>query len=57
MRHLSVPYYEGLAIKDIFANIANKDNFRWYMPVIRELNRLPKQWIINVAFTVIGEPF
>ena len=27
------------------------------MPIEREIEKIPKQWIINVAYTVIGESF
>ena len=27
------------------------------MPCVKELPKLPKQWISNVAYTVIGEDF
>ena len=57
MKHLTVPQYEGLAIKDILQNIGMKDNFRLYMPIVKEVMRLPKQFIINVAFSIIGDPF
>ena len=57
MKHLSVPQYEGLNVQDILKNIAMKDGFRNYMPVIKEIPKLPKQFIINVAYSIIGEPF
>ena len=28
-----------------------------YFPIAKELLKLPRQWIINVAVTVVGEPF
>ena len=27
------------------------------MPIEKELSKLPKQWICNIAFSLIGEPF
>ena len=27
------------------------------MPIEKELPKLPKQWICNVAYSIIGEPF
>ena len=27
------------------------------MPIQKEMQKLPKQWIVNVAYTLIGEPF
>ena len=34
-----------------------KDNFRLYMPIVKEIPKLPKQFIINVAYSIIGTPF
>ena len=34
-----------------------KDEFRYYMPCLKEIIRLPKQFIINVAYSIIGDPF
>ena len=28
-----------------------------YVPQDRELLKVPRQWLIDVAFTVIGQPF
>jgi hypothetical protein len=28
-----------------------------YFPILKEQVKLPRQWIINVLFSVIGEPF
>ena len=57
VKHLAVPHYEGLGVQDILKNIGMKDDFRRYMPVIKEIPKLPKQFIINVAYSIIGEPF
>ena len=34
-----------------------KSDFRLYMPIIKEISKLPKQFIINVAYSIIGDPF
>ena len=57
MKHLTVPHYEGLTVQDILKNIGMKDDFRLYMPIIKEIPKLPKQFIINVAYSIIGDPF
>ena len=57
MKHLSVPHYEGLTVMDILKNIGMKDDFRLYMTIFKEISKLPKQFIINVAFSIIGDPF
>ena len=57
MKHLAVPHYEGLTVQDILKNIGMRDNFRLFMPIVKELPKLPKQFIINVAYSIIGDPF
>ena len=54
MKHLTLPHYKGLSIQDILKNIGMKDNFRLYMPIVKEIPKLPKQFIINVAYSIIG---
>ena len=31
--------------------------FQLHMPIVKELPKLPKQWICNVAYSLIGDPF
>ncbi len=28
-----------------------------HMPMHKEMAKLPKQWVVNVAYTILGEPF
>ena len=36
---------------------AKYENVADYMPDGADLLRMPRQWLINVAYTIIGEPF
>ena len=29
----------------------------FYLPEDRDMHKVPRQWLVNVAYTVIGEPF
>jgi hypothetical protein len=51
------PFYEGLSIDDIFECFGSCDDFAIHMPIPKEAKRLHKAFIVNVAATVIGEPF
>ena len=31
--------------------------FKLHMPILKEFPKLPKQWIINVAYTLLGDQF
>jgi hypothetical protein len=46
-----------LTIETIFAFCESHTGFWEYMPIERELPYLPRQWLINVAYTIIGAPF
>ena len=57
MRHLAVPQYETLYTNDILKKVGNSNDFQRHMPIQKEMIKLPKQWIINVAYSLIGDPF
>ena len=53
---LFAPLYKGLKI-EIFLEEGFKDpNVKHYLPDQRDLHRLPRQYIVNVIFTVVGQP-
>ena len=57
VRFISIPQYDGLTIEELL-NIRNQypdiDN---YMPEERDFARLPRQWIANVMYTIVGDEF
>jgi hypothetical protein len=56
--HLYCPQYETLSLKKIHGFIENFEQCYDYYPASKiEIDRLPKQFVINVAYTVLGEPF
>jgi hypothetical protein len=52
-----VPQYEGLKIQSILDQFGQHMAFLQHMPIEKELSKLPKQWICNVAYSLIGDPF
>ena len=57
VKYLSVPQYKGLGIEKILEEAIKYPEMLNYLPVEDEYARLPRQWIINVAYTLIGKPF
>jgi hypothetical protein len=58
VKHLYVPYYENLTVKEIIHFSArNFVEVGVYFPEIKEQAKLPRQWIINILFSTIGDPF
>ena len=56
-KNLHVPLYTGLSIENILEKCRSLDELPPYLPDERDLRKLPRQWIINVVYSVIGEPF
>ena len=58
VRHVTVPQYEGLALKDI-AQVLNEfhPEVYEYLPDSMEIHKVSKEWICNVCASVIGSAF
>ena len=57
MVHLTVPQYEGLTLDDILEKWKGHQTLMQYLPIEREIIKLPKQFVINVCYKIIGHPF
>ena len=57
MKFLYCPQYEALNIARILETASKHPCFRLYMPEDRDMHKVPRQWIINVAYSVVGETF
>lgn len=54
---LYVPLYRGLSIENIMEFGMKTDHVRHYLPEERDLHRLPRQFIVNIIFTIVQDPF
>ena len=50
--NLHVPCYEGLTVKEIMSKGLEHNDVRSYLPDDRDIRRLPRQWIINVIYSL-----
>ena len=50
--NLHVPCYEGLTVKEIMSKGLEHDDVRNYLPDDRDIRRLPRQWIVNVIYSL-----
>ena len=57
VQHLSVPHYEGLDLREFFAQAAQHPETAAYFPDDDEFRKLTRQWVINVTYTLVGRPF
>ena len=57
-RHIYVPHYETLTIKKIldFLDDGNSQVFD-YLPDLRELDKIAREWICNVCASVLQDEF
>lgn len=56
IKSIYVPIYKGLSIDDLFKKADETPGVFDYFPERRDFSRLPRQWIANVLFTVVGKP-
>ena len=52
-----VPQYEGLTCETILGLRVWHPEVNAFLPDDRDLSKLPRQWLANVFYTVIGGPF
>jgi len=58
IKHLYVPQFEHLAIKDMMAYCSGIPKVMKAFPTeAKEIDKLPRQYIINVIYTLVGKPF
>ena len=58
VKHLNVPQYEGLKIEAFFKFANNYPEVLRALPTEQaEKEKLPRQYVINVIYTLVGEPF
>ena len=54
---LNVPQYEGLSIETILEKGEENPQVAKYLPDERDLPRLPRSFIVNVTYTLLGDSF
>ena len=49
--------YENLSIERILETARKNPQVPYYLPDDRDMHKVPRQWLINVVYTIIGKPF
>ena len=57
IKHISIPCFEGLYIKDLLKFGLQYKNVIESLPPENEIPKLPRQYIANIIFTRVGKPF
>ena len=53
---LHVPFYKGLTIEKLLEEGKKKPELMNYLPEERDMHRLPRYFIVNVVYTIVGQP-
>ena len=56
IRYLSLPQYTGLAVKHILEQAQSHEVCAEYLPDADDFSKLPRQWIINITYTLVDSP-
>ena len=57
VKHLYAPQYDTLSVGKLLDFAAAYPAIEEYLPEARDIPLLPRQWVLNVCFTVIGSDF
>ena len=57
VRHLHVPQYDTLTIALLYAEMVKIPEVLTYLPVPKEVKKLPKQFLVNLAYSIVGDDF
>ena len=57
VKYLYAPQYENLSIERILEQARKNPVINDYLPEDRDMHKVPRQWLLNLAFTLLGEPF
>ena len=54
---LYVPQYENLSIERILEQAKKNPRVSSFLPDDRDMHKVPRQWLINVTYTLMGNAF
>jgi hypothetical protein len=57
MRHLAIPQYETLKVVEMIKFADEHSECKFYLPIPKEIFKIPKQWFCNIIYSIIGQPF
>ena len=56
-KNLHVPLYKGLSIEAILEMGREDEQVCQHLPDERDIHRLPRQWVVNVIYSLKGDEF
>ena len=56
MKNFFAPVYKGLSIENFLEKAYQSEIVMLHLPDKRDLHRLPRQYIVNVMYSLLGDP-
>ena len=56
-KYIYCPQYENISVKNMLQEASNDPDLMKYLPDKEEIHLLPRQYLANVIYTVVGERF
>ena len=58
IRNITIPHFEGLKMETMLEYAESRQNVMDALPAVkREREKLPRQYLANVIYTIVGDPF
>ena len=57
IKNIHIPQYKNLTIEKVLEFVSTHQDVGLYLPDEPDLAKVPKQWIVNVCATVLGQDF
>jgi len=60
VKYISIPYFDGLSIYDILEYAKARENGKALLSLpepMKEIEKLPREYISNVVYTICGDHF
>ena len=54
---IELPHYEGLTTENLLSIRADFPQLNEYLPEDRDLPKLPRAWLANLTYTIVGDQF
>jgi hypothetical protein len=58
VNHINIPHFDGLSVEKFLAYAADRPEVMMALPILeRERLKMPRGYIANVIYTIVGEDF
>ena len=57
MKRIAVPHFDGLTVEEFLHFAENYPDVARHLPPEREIAKLPRKWIVDLIYTIVGQPF